>query len=205
MNTPFMDIVWHCVDRELTRRNKKWAWLAREIGATDQVVNNWSRRGVPARQYAAIALALDWPIEVLFGAMPPGSVGAHTLPKTPKAHSVSHPQQIVTLRTLTKDEWMSVPAALLDNFQITITEDALGEPYEVGGTMRFSCSRAPAPRKPVLIEDRHGNRFVRLYVVGRGSNWLATAATSGYETLESERDGLRVLAVSTGYSWPDPA
>lgn len=66
-NTQVMDVVWHQVDKELERRSKTWAWFARQLGETDQVVNNWKRRGVPARQHAAVAQVLGWPMERLLG------------------------------------------------------------------------------------------------------------------------------------------
>jgi len=62
-----MDVVWHTVDKELTARSKTWAWLARQLGETDQAVNNWKRRGVPARQHYGIAEALNWPLDRLLG------------------------------------------------------------------------------------------------------------------------------------------
>lgn len=66
-NTQGMDVVWHKVDKELERRSKTWAWFARQLGETDQAVNNWKRRGVPARQHAAVAQALGWSMERLLG------------------------------------------------------------------------------------------------------------------------------------------
>jgi len=49
---------WEIINAELVRRHKNWAWLAREIGTSDQVVQNWKTRGVPPRRYRAIADAL---------------------------------------------------------------------------------------------------------------------------------------------------
>ena len=60
-----MDAVWTRIDEELSRRHSTWAWLARELGATDQVVNNWRRRGVPSSRYADVAHAFGWAIETL--------------------------------------------------------------------------------------------------------------------------------------------
>lgn len=64
--------VWNRINGELERRRLTWAWLARKIEATDQVVNNWSRRGVPPPRHAEIAGALGWSIDKLLG------VGADT-------------------------------------------------------------------------------------------------------------------------------
>jgi hypothetical protein len=74
LHSAFMaDPVWHRVDRELERRKLKhlspssWASLGRQIEATDQRINNWSRRGIPARQHVAIANALGWSVNQLLG------------------------------------------------------------------------------------------------------------------------------------------
>lgn len=59
-----MDQVWARIDKELTRRRKAWQWLYTELGYSKERVNNWSRRGVPAKEHAAIAHVLgrsvDW-------------------------------------------------------------------------------------------------------------------------------------------------
>lgn len=68
---PSMDVVWHTVDKELTARAKTWAWLARQLGETDQAVNNWKRRGVPPRQHFGIAEALGWSLDRLLGRVGP--------------------------------------------------------------------------------------------------------------------------------------
>jgi hypothetical protein len=59
-----MDEIWNRIDAELKRRRKDWQWLYTALGYDRQRVNNWSRRGVPAKEHAAIAEALgvsvDW-------------------------------------------------------------------------------------------------------------------------------------------------
>lgn len=49
---------WENINKELDRRHKTWAWLAQELGTTDQVVHNWKKRGVPSSRFRAIAEAL---------------------------------------------------------------------------------------------------------------------------------------------------
>lgn len=50
-----MDAVWNKIEAELDRRRKPRAWLGRAIGATDQAMNNWRTRGVPAKLHKPIA------------------------------------------------------------------------------------------------------------------------------------------------------
>ncbi len=121
---------------------------------------------------------------------------------TPVAHPLSEPHPIIGPHTLTRDIWMKAGAALPIEFQIVLVDDALGDDYQRGGTMRFCCTDEPQPGLPVLIEDGDGKRSVRYYTEGRGASWLATARGAGYQALESERDGLHVLAVYFGYDRP---
>lgn len=88
-----------------------------------------------------------------------------------------------------------------EEFALELIDDALGENYRVGGTMNFSRSDLPEPGDPVLVEDRDGNRYIRKYEADSGTAWRATGKF-GYMPLESERDGLRVLAVGFGYCKP---
>ena len=65
--------MWHRLDRELAARRDRhhlpgsWAELARTLNTSEQRLNNWKRRGVPPAQYAAIAAALGWSVDLLLG------------------------------------------------------------------------------------------------------------------------------------------
>lgn len=76
------DLVWPRVDEELRRRGGKnlapgsWPALTKALGTTKQVVYNWKQRGIPAKEYPAIAEALGWTVDELLGngeARPPES------------------------------------------------------------------------------------------------------------------------------------
>lgn len=60
-----MNSVWHKIDNELAARRTTWAWMARQLEESPQAVNNWKRRGVPAKQHARIATVLGWSINQL--------------------------------------------------------------------------------------------------------------------------------------------
>lgn len=61
------DALWTTIDAALRemRPQRNWAWLARKLDATEQTVNNWKRRKVPANRYADIAAAFGCSIEDL--------------------------------------------------------------------------------------------------------------------------------------------
>lgn len=66
-----MDGVYERVRDELERRGKSWAWLAERMGASRQVVGNWKARGVPAKDYPAIAIAFGESADWVAGRAPP--------------------------------------------------------------------------------------------------------------------------------------
>lgn len=65
------DPVWNRIDEELSSRRThrlfpgSWADLARVLETSEQRLNNWKRRGVPAAQYAPVAGALGWSVDQL--------------------------------------------------------------------------------------------------------------------------------------------
>lgn len=76
------DAVWHRIDSELHRRRGAhvvpgtWAALGRMIEASNQTLGNWKARGVPPKQYQAIAAALGWGVDQLLGNGEPVGAGA---------------------------------------------------------------------------------------------------------------------------------
>lgn len=90
-DTPEMASVWKIIDRELHRKRLKWADLAKALEVSDQVVNNWSRRGVPTARYADIATFLGFSVEELMGVAPE--------PKRPAPAAVAaSPEPVYTKR-----------------------------------------------------------------------------------------------------------
>lgn len=81
-------------------------------------------------------------------------------------------------------------------FTLEMPDDALAPDAPRGAKMIFQRSTEGVAGKAALVEDRDGERHVRWYTVVRGKHWLAKATGSGYVDLDSERDGLRVLAVA---------
>lgn len=67
------DPVWVRIDEELRQRKAKhkvpgsWAALGARIGASRQTLWNWKTRGIPPKEYAALAGTLDWTVDQLLG------------------------------------------------------------------------------------------------------------------------------------------
>ncbi len=82
-------------------------------------------------------------------------------------------------------------------FMAAVPDDALHSTSPRGTLFVFRRDVEPAPGKAVLVRDRVGGIYIRRYGQGLGGNWLAQATNSAYVSLQSERDGLTLLAVAT--------
>lgn len=67
--------LWSRIARSLQVQNMTRADLGRAIDVSDQTLYNWSKRGVPASHYAAIARVLRCSIEQLIGEDEPAVQG----------------------------------------------------------------------------------------------------------------------------------
>lgn len=66
-----MDAVWERIDAELRKRRKTWPWLAKQLGHENRTrIYNWKTRGVPAAEYAGIAVALGESVDWVAGMAP---------------------------------------------------------------------------------------------------------------------------------------
>ena len=87
---------------------------------------------------------------------------------------------------------------LPDEFLIELRDDSMAPLLRLGHVVRFDKRLTPRPGDCVLVRDPHGVSYVRNYVERRPGLWLACATNAAYESLESARDELTVIAVFTG-------
>ena len=107
----------------------------------------------------------------------------------------SAPQRFDTPPLMTWEGLMQskeLPAA----FVLALPDDALAGLFHAGTRVVFERSAPPKVGKPVLVQDRDGLRWVRLYGNVRGTRWQALATGAGHATLDSEADGLVLLAAA---------
>lgn len=84
-------------------------------------------------------------------------------------------------------------------FKVVIEDDAMAPEFPRGCVVTFSTDEGePRARDAVLVSDTEGGLHFREYQVGRGKRWKAVAINSGYQALDSEEDGLHVVAISMG-------
>jgi len=84
-------------------------------------------------------------------------------------------------------------------FSLDMPDDSMAPRIERGTSLIFSTTDQPGPGKGVLVRDNGGHLYVRRYRQGRGPLWQAQALNdTDFETLDSDRDGLVVVAVLRG-------
>lgn len=87
-------------------------------------------------------------------------------------------------------------------FTFVLDDDAMGEHGRAGTEVLFHASGAAKLGAGVLVRDKSGALHVRRKAQGRSdSHWLGVPAKSmldTYRTLDSEQDGLKILAVWRG-------
>ena len=112
--------------------------------------------------------------------------------------AVAHPMSLDEITVPDTISWEDIKSmkGLPARFTMSMPDDSLAGHIDRGTGLIFERDLAPAPGKPVLIEDSEGNRFVRIFALVRGDHWQALSKSPVYATLDSEEHGLRVLATT---------
>lgn len=95
-------------------------------------------------------------------------------------------------------DWGEVMADKMPTeFRTIAPDDALAPRLRTGQVVTFDRNLSPRAGDAVLLTDRTGSNHIRLFrpVVGR---WEAHALQPDWPVMDSERDGLKVVAVLTG-------
>lgn len=124
----------------------------------------------------------------------PGGAGIHGV-----AHDLSQLSPIVDPQTI---DWGVVMLGVLPPvFALQVKDDAMSPFLAVGDLVRFSSERKPVAGRPVLFRDKDGNPYIRDYMPKRQGAWMAVARNDAYMPMDSEADGLTIIAVMTGMDW----
>jgi hypothetical protein len=115
------------------------------------------------------------------------------------AHDLSELSPIVNPQTI---EWGVVMSGFLPPvFALSVKDEAMSPFLSVGDIVRFAADREPVAGRPVLLKDKDGNAYIRDYMPRRAGVWTASARNPGFLPMDSEADGLTVVAVMTGMDW----
>lgn len=117
----------------------------------------------------------------------PPKLVAHSVSYMPFDDALLDREQIMTMGQL--------PA----RFVFALEDDAMGEFGRAGTHVVFHAGSEAKMGAGVLVRDREGQLHVRRKAQGRSqAHWLAVAPNGVYRTLDSEADGLELLAVWRG-------
>ena len=123
-------------------------------------------------------------------------------PKIGQAHGMSHQQQIVTPTRMT---WEDLSVLDLNRpFELVVLDDALAPEIFRGCVAQFEpvSLRKPVAGRPVLVRDKDGAHYLRDFEQGPSGRFQAVARQRGFAALDSEADGLLIVATMKGVSWP---
>lgn len=119
----------------------------------------------------------------------------------PVAQYLSQPMPdppILTWEDLMKSEF---PAA----FRVQMRDDSMAPWLLPGDIVTFRIGPVPTRGQPVLLRVRGGDLYVRLYRERTAGRWIAAPLNPDFDSLDSETDGLDLVAVFEGMSRPSVA
>lgn len=191
------------VRHERTLRGWGLSTLAELSGVDVGTISALEMRKSERSKYApALARAFAMRVDELMGAVPIDSLSAHTPAQSggTLAHDMSLARNTLSLPKVTWEQLMS--ADLNEPFELEVIDDALGPDIFKGCTVRLDPGRPPQAGRPVLVKDGAGRFYLRDYQVAGAGRWQAVARQRGYAPLDSDADGLQLVAVMRGFDWP---
>lgn len=121
-----------------------------------------------------------------------------------QAHDMSQAEPTIDLPV--QFAWESIMVLPPDApFRLQVRDDAmrLEDPpsMRTGDWAFFRPTTDATPGQVVLVADKHDNLYIRKFQQRTPDHWLAVPRHPGYESLDSARDGLRIVAVQFGGMW----
>lgn len=119
-----------------------------------------------------------------------------TKPRGQVARVLSHPMSSDSLPNIAWESLVNSP--LPQRFAVLLPDDSMSPFLRAGHQARFSRDEVARPGDCVLVSDSQGAVFARMYRERRPGHWEAHPLNDAYQALDSERDGLKILAVFIG-------
>ena len=171
--------------------------LAKAADVSASAVSHWfSGNTVELKAASAIGLAhlTGWNVKWWAEGKGPRDLRAAVAHSLSQNHLNNEPQD-----DSERIAWGSMKKeALPEVFRVEVPDDAMADRVLKGHLVKFSTTAQPRAGDGVLVEDSAGTWFFRLYSPGAQGRFSAVAKNPAYQTLDSERDGLTVLAVLVG-------
>lgn len=192
-------------------RAARWEYpdLVRESGESHSVVSQWLGRGSKeiktiGKMEAAVRLERATGFSALWIAKGIGPKRAIVENPTLKSAIVVSPAISIPAYkvppTIRWEELMRAADTLPGEFFVLLQDDAMAPKAGKGAKVQFDRGRQPEPGDAVLVKDRAGQVHFREFRLKRSAGWEAFAYNPAYPTLDSEEDGLEVVAVFSGIS-----
>jgi len=188
MNTSAIDMVLALAKAKGWKQTE----LADKIGVKTQNITNWKTRGLPPDKLAVVAEVLGCSVDLLLGRSDSGQSHVGLSP-------VAHPVILDEFTVVPTINWESLleTVALPDVFKLAAPDTSMAPKVPQGTMVEFTRSLQPRPGDGVLVKDRDGHHYVRVYREKRPGHWEAYAINDAYSPLDSQADGLTVVAVLT--------
>lgn len=169
--------------------------LAREIEATIGVPPGWmdSPQGPPPVSFEEL-------VRLKAAGIPP-TVASGNIPTQSRQVDQRVSYQPFDHPPLTRETIMGMEGELPERFTHVLEDDAMGSFGRAGTEVLFHSASDAKLGAGILVRDKNGEVYVRRKAQGRsGAHWLAVPAAAGgiYRELDSEMDGLTILAVWRG-------
>lgn len=115
-------------------------------------------------------------------------------------YAAAHPMSLLPHRVVSPIPWGASMGTtdLSPKFDSAAPDDSMAPRVRTGQIVTFDSTLQARTGDGVLVVDADGNPYLRIYKERRPGVWEAHAENPAYLPLESERDGLRVLAVVVG-------
>lgn len=174
--------------------------LAEKAGVSQGTIGNIESglRKKP-REVVALATALEVRPEWLTSGMGRPEIF------TQQANSVDMAQLMSQARNYSTPlvvKWEGLMSADLSRpFELEVKDGSFGGEIPAGCVMRLDPNRQPRAGWPLLVRDKAGKFYLRDYQEGAGGRWQAVARVRGFAPLDSEDDGLQIIAVMKGVDY----
>lgn len=162
-------------------------------GTLSELEINAQSSGFTPQLAAACGVDAHW-LATGMGAMLPGS-GQPQLGLSLVAHPVIL-DEITVIPRITWEDLVS-RASLPLAFEVAAPDAAMAPKVPQGTVVKFERELEARPGDGVLVRDREGHHYLRIYREKRPGHWEAYAINDAYSPLDSQADGLTVVAVLT--------
>lgn len=191
-------------DERSRARVQDFGDLQTALGVSSAVMTNWKKRGVSAggalKAEELVGCLAQW---VLAGTQPMFVDADHSV-QTSANHSFAGTLSVETLYAFTVpplttwEKLMSATTPLPELIRLAVPDDALPDEAPLGTELIMSTTAAARRGDIVLVRDRAGGLYLRLYAEGRAGGWRAVTPRRDdvYLSLDSEADGLTLVAVA---------